>query len=393
MPSSTTTGSRSLREAAQFLLDSTAAPWMSLYMPADPARNRIQLRTLLGQLRDDAPHVGLTRADINPLLPPAENLLRESRRTNDEMDGVALFLTLGAERPTLLPLPFAPSLVAQIDERPWLRPLWRGLEPDGPFYILSLWGGGAKLHRASRYQIDVIPPSGPANSLDAVLRADVHIESKLNRPTPAATADTTGRRTPMIYKSQDDIRHKDYVEDGLLRFFRRLDGRVRPLLDEERASTPLVLAGPKQLRRLYQTANKYHHLMSEGIEDSIRRQGTADLHRRAWEIVHPEFDQSRTDALDQFHASAEKTAANPGSVFLAAAHGRIDTLFVAEDPVAWGTFNDTTQRIELHSKRHTGDMEFLNAATVRTLQSGGTVHVTDAAGVPNGSPVAALLRY
>lgn len=375
------------------MLESDAAPWMSLYMPVDPARNRIQLRNLLGQLRDDASHLGMTQADVDPLLAPAEDLLREALESDEELDGVALFLTPDAERPTLIPLPFAPSLVAQIDERPWLRPLWRKIEPNGHFYVLSLWGGGAKLHRASRHQIDVISLEGSQHSLDAVLRADVHVESELNWPTPSADADEDVRKTPVIYRSQDDIRQKDYVEAGLLRFFRRLDDRLRPLLGKESGPTPLVLAGPEQLRRLYQKANSYHHLIEEGVEDPVRIQGTAALHRRAWEIVHPRFDQPRTDALDQFHASPERTAITPGSVLLAGVEGRIDTLFVAEDPVVWGTFDVDTHNVRVHADRQVGDIELLNAATARTLQTGGTVYVTDADDVPSNAPVAALLRY
>lgn len=393
MPAPTAADSGSLREAARSLLEVNAAPWISLYMPVDPARNRIQLRNLLGQLRDDASHVGMTRSDIDPLLAPAENLLRDSMSSGEELDGVALFLSPESETPTLLPLPFAPSLISQIDERPWLRPLWRGIEPDGHFYVLSLWSGGAKLHRASRHQIDVIPSGGSQNSLNAVLRADVHVESRLNWPTPASDADEDARRRPVIYKSQNDIRDKDYVEAGLLRFFRRLGDRVRPLLGEESGPTPLVLAGPTELRRLYHKANSYHHLLEEGVEDPIRRRGTADLHRRAWEIVHPHFDQSRTDAHDQFHATPDRTAANPGSVLLAGVEGRIDTLFVAETPVVWGTYDADAHSVQVHSDRHAGDVEFLNAATAMTLQSGGTVYVTDAADVPNGGCVAALLRY
>lgn len=366
---------------------------MSLYIPVDPERNRIQLRNLLGQLQDQAPYAGLTQADVDRLLAPAEDILRESMKANGEVDGMAVFLSPDDERPTLLPLPFAPSPVAQIEENPWLRPLWRGVEPDGSFYVLSLWGGGARLHRASRYEIQIVPSGASQASLDTVLQADVHIESELNRPTPAADADGDARRRPVIYKSQDDIRRKDYVENGLLRYFRRLDDRVRSVLGDESGSTPLVLAGPRHLRRLYRKANKYHHLMKEGIKDPVRIQGATALHRRAWEIVHPGFDQLRMDALDQFHTSTEPTAATPGSVLLAAVHGRIDALFVAEDPVVWGTFSDTAQKAETHSERQAGDIEFLNAATARTLQAGSTVYVTDAAAVPGRGPVAALLRY
>ena len=133
--------------------------------------------------------------------------------------------------------------------------------------------------------------------------------------------------------------------------------------------------------------------MEEGVEDPVRIQGTAALHRRAWEIVQSQFDQPRTDALDQFHSSPERTAANPGSVLLAAVDGRIDTLFVAEEPVVWGTFDPDAHSVRVHPEREAGDIEFLNAATAATLQSGGTVYVTDADHVPSEAPVAALLRY
>lgn len=46
-----------------------------------------------------------------------------------------------------------------------------------------------------------------------------------------------------------------------------------------------------------------------------------------------------------------------------------------------------------HADREVGDTELLNGAVVRTLQSGGTVYVTDAADVPEESSIAALLRY
>ncbi|MFP4228508.1 MAG: hypothetical protein ACLFTE_06750 [Salinivenus sp.] len=393
MPPPTMAGSRSLRESAHALLDTTAAPWLSLYMPVDPARNRIQLRNLLGQIRDDASHVGLTRADIDPLLGPAEGRLREAIQSDAEMRGVALYLTPNPQSSELLPLPFAPSLVAQVEDRPWLRPLWRGLEPDGLFYVLSLWGGGARLHRASRYHMDVVPLEGGRVPLNAVLQQDIHIESKLDLPTPSSNADAADPQSHAIYRGQDDIRRKRYVESGLVRFFRRLDDRLRSVLGDAPGPTPLVLAGPAELRRLYHKANTYHHTLAAGVEDSSRIQGPSELHRRAWDLVAPHFDRAWTDALDQYHASPARTAANPGSVLLASVEGRVDTLFVAESPVVWGTFDDDAHSIRIHQERQVGDIEFLNAATAATLQSGGTVYVTEPDGVPNDGPVAALLRY
>lgn len=390
----TTIGTSSLREAVRSLLDSNRSPWVSLYMPVEPTRNRnrIHLRNLLGQLRDEFVHAGRPQLDLNSLLAPAETLLGESFQSDEKVEGLALFLTLQSDGDTLFELPFSPPMVGHVDQRVWVRPLWRGLEPDRSFYILSLWRGGVRLHRGSRYDIEVVPIREEATSLDAILQADPDIQAQLNRPESSSEAEGESPH-PVIYSGQKDIREQAYVKEGLLRLFRRIDGRLRTRLSRESGSAPLVLAGPEVLRRLYRRAATYRHLLDEGVEDPIRRQGEKALHRRAWEIVYPMADQRRIDALNRFNTTSERTTSNPGAALLAAMGGRVGTLLVAEKAVVWGTFDETEHRAEIHSRRQVGDIELLNAATVETLRSGGTVYVTDESSIAGDSPVAALLRY
>ena len=383
----------SLRETAESLIETEGGPWASLYMPADRARNRIQLRNLLGQLRTDAPLVGLEADAVDALLDPAEDLLADASLSESQEGGVALFLTPDAEEDLLIELPFAPPLSARIDERVHLRPLWRGIEPDGRFYILSLWGGGAKLHRASRHGMKVIPPKDGSNALDAVLWSDSMTRRAWNTPKTFPTSSVLPTRHPSGHWSQDDIRRNGPIQDGLLRFFRRVDDRLRPLFGRESTPPPLVLAGPKELRRLYREANGYRQLVEEGIEDSVRISGPKALHHRGWELVHPHFDKDRKRAHEQFSDRPSKAAANPGSVLMAAVEGRVDTLFVAEEPSVWGGFDVDSHSVHVHSPRESGDTELLNEATIATLQGGGTVYVGDPQAVPGGSSIAALLRY
>lgn len=393
MPQSASPQPASLREIAESLLETEGGPWASLYMPADWARNRIQLRNLLGQLRKEAPLVDLEAEAVDALLDPAGDLLADASLSESRNRGVALFLTTNEAEDLLIELPFAPPLSARIDDRVHLRPLWRGIEPDGRFYILSLWGGGAKLHRASRHGMKVIPPKSKPSSLDAALRADPQTKRILNRPKTSPESTAVPSRRPVEYHSQEDIRHKGPIKDGLLRFFRRIDDRLRPVLGRELTPPPLVLAGPKELRRLYREANSYRHLVEEGVEDSVRIRGPAALHQRAWKLVQPRFDQNRKRALEQFSNSPSQGAANPGSVLMAAVEGRVDTLFVAEEPCVWGGFDVESHSVHVHSPREPGDTELLNEATIATLQGGGTVYVGEPQAVPNGSSIAALLRY
>jgi hypothetical protein len=364
---------------------------MTLYMPVDRARNRIQLRNLLGELREEATQVEIPKSDVDAMLSPAENLLDDASSASEAAKGHALFLSPNAEEPVSFDLPFAPPLMARADEHPSIRPLWRGLEPDGQYYVLSLWGGGMRLHQGSRYHLRVVSPEKEPESLDAVLQADPHVQADLNRPKQSPDAPSS--EALAIYQSQQDIRQKPVVKEGLLRFFRDIDDRIRPRLGSEPGPTPLILAGPKKLRQLYRQANNYRFLLDEGIDDQVRRQGPDPLHRRAWELVRDRFDQARRNALDQFHTAPDRTATNPDSVLLAAFEGRVDTLFVSEAPVVWGSFDKDTHSVQAHSDRQAGDVDVLNAATVATLQSGGTAYVTDADSVPGDGPISALLRY
>lgn len=347
----------------------------------------------MGDLREEAAHVGMSREDVDDLLAPADSMLDDALRATPRPQGLALFLTPENEEPVCLDLPFAPPLCARIEESIHLRPLWRGLEPDGRFYVLSLWGGGAKLHRGSRYHFDLVPAMGSTDSLDAVLRSDEQIQEALDWRTQSPDDTTPADRRPVLYKSQKDLRLKGHVNEGVLRFFRLMDDRLRSFFGEESTAVPLVLAGPKALRQVYREANRYRHLLDEGVEDPARIGGTTVLHRRAWELVRPQFDRDRVSALDEFQSNAEQTASTPESVLLAAREGRIDTLFVAEEPAVWGVFNEADHTVHVHDERESGDIDILNAATAEALQNGGTVYVTDATGVPNESSIAALLRF
>lgn len=364
-----------------------------MYLPIDSSRNRIQLRNLMGELREEAAYVNMSREEVDDLLEPAAALLDDALRATPRSEGLALFLTPDAEEPMFIDLPFAPPLCARFEEKVHLRPLWRGLEPDGRFYTLSLWGGGAKLHRGSRYRFDLVPAMGSTGSLDAVLRSDELIQEKLDWRTQSPDDTTPADRRPVLYRSQEDIRLKAHVNEGLLRFFRLLDNRLRSFFGAEATPVPLVLAGPEALRQVYRKANRYRHLLDEGIEDPVRMGGASVLHRRAWELVRPHFDRDRTTAIEQFQDRRDQTAAGAEAVLLAAREGRVDSLFVAEAATVWGIFDDTNHTVQVHAQRETGDIDLLNAATAETLQNGGTVYVTDADGVPAPSPIAALLRF
>jgi hypothetical protein len=201
-----------------------------------------------------------------------------------------------------------------------------------------------------------------------------------------------------MFFGHEDAGDKRYVKEGILRFLRALDNQVRDILGKTPTETPLLLAGIEGLRGLYRQVNSSPHLLDDAIETSViepesRTWDADEVHRKAWPLVRPHFEADRREAIEQFHAAPERTAGNPGSVFLRAMEGRVDTLFVAETPKVWGSFDDANHTVRIHERHRTGDLELLNAAAVQTLQADGTVYVTEQADVPEELTIGALLRY
>ncbi len=397
MTPSTVESPSEIRDTVLALLDAESRPWTSIYVPVEwdwgeTKSNAIRLRSLLDQIRERASE-DLPSLDVEAMLAPADERRDDPVFWEEASEGVALLLA--PDEHVIVDLPFAPSIFAEIDDRVHVRPLWRHLEPDGHAYVLGLSAGGVALYRTSRYDVTRVPLEGPT-TLEEVLEFDDHIQS-LRYHTKTAPGGAGGRR-PAIFYGQEDAGDKTYVKEGILRFFRTLDNQVRDVLGQDPTPVPLLLAGVEALRGAYRQVSQYPHLLDDSIEGSVidanTREWDADqLQKRAWEVVRPRFDQDRKEALDRFRSAPEQTAANPGSVLLAAEEGRVDTLFVAEDPTVWGVYNADSHTVRVHDKREAGDIELLNAATVATLQSGGTVYVTGDAEVPEGSPIAALLRY
>lgn len=395
-----TVGPSTLRATIRALLDRDTGPWVSLYAPVDRAwnktpTNRARLRSLIDEARDQAAAVALSTPDMEALLAPVTALRNAPRFWQNNLSGVAAFSAPDAH--VALRLPFAPTMTAAVDPLVHVRPLWRYLEPNGTFYALGLSAGGVALFRGSRHHMEPVPLDDGPTSLDDVLQFDEHIQSlRYHTKTPPGSG-KGGRRSAIFY-GHEDAGDRRYVKEGVLRFFRALDNEVRAVVESVRPPPPLVLAGVEELRGLYRQVNKYAHLLDEAVETSViepeSRTWDADaLHRRAWTVVRPRFDEDREDARNRFESQPERTAANPGSALLAATAGRVEALFVAERPRVWGTLNDDRHAVQQHDERAPGDIEFLNAAAVRTLQTSGTVYVSEAAEVPAGGPIAALLRY
>ncbi len=77
----------------------------------------------------------------------------------------------------------------------------------------------------------------------------------------------------------------------------------------------------------------------------------------------------------------------------AAAHGRVETLFVAVGVQRWGAFDPSTGSVTQHEMRQAGDEDLLDLAAISTMINGGTVYALAPDDLPGESRAAAIQRY
>ena len=80
-------------------------------------------------------------------------------------------------------------------------------------------------------------------------------------------------------------------------------------------------------------------------------------------------------------------------VVVAAVDGRVDVLFVAVGIRAWGTYASQTRTVAIGDEASGHHEDLLNLAAIHTVLNRGTVYALPPAEMPDGSSVAAVLRY
>jgi hypothetical protein len=340
------------------LLDTGTAPHVSVFMPTrrpwnQTRENQLTLTRLLGDVEAVLRRQGPSPGAVQGLLDPARALIDDASFWRTTADGLA-FYAAGSYASTH-PLPFAVPEQQFVDRRFHVRPLLRGLTPDGPFYLLALSQGGVRLYRGSRYAFASVPLENVPTTLDEALQFDEHVRSVTYHTRAAQGATSPGKRAAM-YHGHEDAGDKAYVKEGIIRFFQPLDTEVRRLLGQHAAPPPLVLAGVATLRGLYRKVNHYPHLTDTDVNGHFvdRSSGTFDvdaLHDRAWDVVAPRYaaavaqDRQR---LAQF-AGTERASKSLHAIVAAAYAHRIDTLFVSAKGQAWGRYTPDTHTVAVHT--------------------------------------------
>jgi len=360
---------------------------VSLYMPTHRTETRqdtIRLRNFLREAEQRLLATGVRAPDADALLAPGHALLGDSFFWRHVDDGLALFLAPEFQRHYALPRAFPERLV--IGRRFHIKPLLPLLGEAGAFYVLALSQKSVRLWWGNRFDLEPLPAEGLPRSLAEALQYETP-----ERAVRFRTAEPVGpgRWSSIAYGSTAE----DPAKDALAQFCQRVDHGLRDLLRD--APAPVVLAGVDYLLHIYRGVSQSPYLAPGEVEGNPDQLEPAELRRRAWEIVQPHYQREQSAALERFQALRNTgRAATALRLILAAAHaGRVETLFVAQGQVQWGTFDPETGAVHEHTAQAPADEDLLDLAATEVIRTGGTVYSLPPEAMPVSGPAAALLRY
>jgi hypothetical protein len=373
-------------------------PRISLYFPTHRAgpetrQDPIRLKNLLRQVREQLQSQGHSLEAAEELLQPVSDLIPDLDFWRHLQEGLGILVAPGQEM-RVYKLPYLVPELAVAGGDFHLKPLLPLFAHDDHFHLLALNKSSVQLYQANRYSLRKVDVPGMATSLAEALQYDdgeLQLQHHLAGPTGVP-----GQNSAVFHGQGGE---KDIHTDQLLRFFRAVNKGVRDHLHDSRL--PLVLAGVEYFFPIYREANTYGHLIDGGVSGSIEGMSEDDLRQRAWKIAEPHLLTPQHKAIERYQQMANgsngsgsrKTAAEIEPAVVAAFEGRVDALIIPEGRQIWGEFHEASETVKTESPDPAHRRDLLDFAAFNTLLHGGEVFVIPPDQMPNGSEIAALLRF
>ncbi len=384
------------REDLEALTTPERTSCLSLYAPMVQAgpqtrQNVIRFRNLVRRADEM-----LAERDMRPLererfLEPLATLAADEDFWLHQLEGLAVFRA--ADRFVHYRLPTPCEELVTLGRRFHVTRLIDELNRDGSFRLLALSHDDVRLYECNRRGLyrRVLPPDVPTSITQAL---------GPTRPSPA------------------DYQHANYAQPGdhrpgaggsfyhgqsygdadpkqeLRKFFSMFDEGVFAAVEDK--DVPVVLAGVEYVVSLYRDVSKLPNVVEAAIYGHPTDLGEQALYEKAWAIMAPWLARAAERAKERWHVRAERGRASKDlkDVLIAAGEGRIDTLLVARDAHAWGSFDFDHRKLAVDGGPTPQNEDLLDLAAVNTWRRRGAVYSVDPALLPDPAcPIAALYRY
>jgi protein required for attachment to host cells len=370
------------------LAEQTAFPSVTLFLPthrtgAELRQGPIRLKNMLREAAQALEARGMSSHEIEALFADVR------KHTHSETDpfwqhrdhGLAVFISPAGTRYMDAPIHFEERI--KVGRRFLVKPLLPLLMRDSRFYILAASLDTVQLYLATRFSMTPIGDERLSITALSVGAQDVleqeTSEQKTNPDTGSKTDEMMAGETP----------------DDNTKFAQAVAKATAGMLAN--ATEPLVLAADDRLLGRLRNHVHYRGLVEDGIREHPRSLSEDELHEKAYELVRPQLDATRADAVARYDArqgdAGKGAAGRIEDVVTAAAQGRIEALIVSIDATAAGVFLPEENRAVVAREATDDTMDLIDYAVLQTLQNGGSVYSQPADRRENLPPVAAILRF
>lgn len=398
------------RAELEDLLDLDGQQVLSIYQPAtraavEPEENSLHLKNLLREAADRLEGSGARRPEIDELLDPLENLLRDRNFWLHQLGGLALFRTRDSLR--YFRIPYEVPERTFVSGAPYVKPLLPALWPEARFYILALSQHRVRLLRATRYgveEVDLSELDFPKTLAEALRYDDLQKPELQHHPTTGPGRGPQGQGGADTGKQQRGPEHGFHghgeVGEGhkhqIRRFLQGVDKGLSEIFGKGETA-PVVLAGVEYIQSMYRDVTGYRNITKHWIEGNTDRWRNEQLHEAAMPIIERRQREEIEGLTNRYGEAGSNGLASRelNEILPAAYEGRVDTLFLLGTESEWGQFDATTQAVFPAGETVRGqtDIDLHDLAARLTIRNGGTVYVLGPVEMPAESKIAATYRY
>lgn len=365
---------------------------VSLYMPThrmgrEQQQDPIRLKNLLAEAETKLLANGIRRPEVEKLMEPAEQLLWNRGFWQHQGDGLAIFLSNDFSEVYRLPASFEQLLV--IANNFHIKPLLPLLGRTGTFYILALSLNNVRLFQATPDTLSEIGLDFPTSLKEALWTDEP--EKYLNLHSGSISTNE-GKGGAAVFHGHNV---SDEEKTNILRFFQSVSQGLNALIETK--TIPMVLAGVDYLLPIYREASTYQNILKDSVIGNPDREDLRKLHREAWNIARPLFEESQKKAFEKFQQlygqQTELAATDLETAVKAARFGQVETLFIPLGRQIWGRYDAETNRVSRAAEPGAEHEDLLDLAAAETILNSGQVFAVPPEQMPGDGELAVILRY
>ena len=342
------------------LLTATADHCVSIYLPThritqETDRDRLVLRDLTRQAVEQLEAAG---ADADAVADIEADLAHLAEADDEfwvnQADSLAIFASPGRFETHRLPNHL--TAMVEVSDRYHITPLLRAVTFPHAAWILALSQGSVRLLEA-----------GPSGNPEEVRVEDM----------PKDAMQSWGNKV---------VRAREAA------YARKVDSALRTVLTG--SDLPLILAASQPMAALYRSVNTYPHLVEEREHGNPETSTDAELAVAAPAILGAVYADQVAEVADRFGdlSGQGRTATDVSDLARLSTYGAVDTLLVGIDASVPGSIGDDGA-VTLADADDAVNYGVTDEIARRVLLAGGTVLAVRAEDIPEGGPVAGLLRF